>query len=71
MHPKRRRPLAIRRLARGFEAGSDSCQLPEHTPPYRRGCRKRYSGRTARALTTKGGSGHGELQGHIIGQSRV
>ena len=54
-----------------FESGSDSCQLPEHTPQYRRGCRKRYSGRTARALTTKGGSNHGELQGHIVGQSRV
>jgi hypothetical protein len=63
----------------GFESGSGSYRLLKHTPPYRRGRRQRYSGagaghvsgRTARALTTTGGSSHGELQGHIIGQSRV
>src|SRR3954464_6897232 len=33
--------------------------------------RRHVSGRTARALTTKGGSSHGELQGYIIRQPRV
>src|SRR4029077_2258364 len=59
--------LAIGRLARSRLLS----QAPTVTPLYRRGFRKRYSGAgeghvdggTAKALTTKGGSNHGELQG--------
>src|SRR3954452_15458045 len=70
----------FRRLA-GTQALSQApaAPTPKHTAPYRRGCRKRYSGagegsckrQNCEGTHHQGRSSHGELQGHIIRQPRV